>query len=98
MPVHISDVEDVVEPLSPDFDRDDTTTENLENLKAELEDDIEAISELISSLDDFIFEAQDRLREIEDILAKHEGAGDVLVGAQAIEGDESEAVRGEAVG
>jgi hypothetical protein len=75
MTVHISDVEDVVEPLSPDFGWDDTT-EDLQNLKADLEDDLETVGDLVGGLLDFIYGAQDRVREIEDVLDERGAAED----------------------
>ena len=71
MTVHVYRVDDVVDPLT-DFDKDATTTEELQSLQLELESDINAVDELIEGLKDWYFEAHERVREIDDALVERE--------------------------
>jgi hypothetical protein len=74
MTVYVSEVEDVVDLLSnSDFDKDDTT-KDLQCTQLALESDISAVAELIDRLNDWYFEAQDRVREIQAELDEREAA------------------------
>jgi hypothetical protein len=78
MAVWVTDPSGVVD-LVDEFDTPDETdsTESLEEQKSSLEDDIDAVDNLIGGLRDFLVDARNRISEIDDVLAERKADEDV---------------------
>jgi hypothetical protein len=65
--VHVSEVDEIVDPIDDpgDFDAEFETTENLEMLKNALEKEADDIYWLISELDEWLTDADERITEID---------------------------------
>jgi hypothetical protein len=88
--IYVDDVAEIVDPFDIVFDEYDTT-ETLESLRQEIEDDIGAIEWLVSQLEAWVAEAEEVMDQIAAELDEREadeddeddGEGDDVEGAQA---------------